>query len=160
MNPKLRLLAKMNKKNDKRLCWNCDGGVSHHISKCPFCGVDVKKPLPSDNKSSFDGFASPFQKAPDTTTTPNPPYTSQQEIVNEEKTHLLEEKTQIQTAKKEIISLILLLPGIIFFLFSLTLLIFSRDGFLSLSWNQNVAYFYFSGSIPLIYLGWKALKTD
>lgn len=157
----------MTKKNDKRLCWNCEGDVSHHISQCPFCGVDVTQPPPRDENSVFKGFGSPFQRAPNHEI-PQPPYARglSQDVnvtddewnaaLNDEKPEAKEEAAP--SSKRHMIALLLLLPGVVFFLFGLALTLFSTDGILTLQWNQNVAYFYFLGSIPLLYLGWRAFR--
>lgn len=60
--------------------------------------------------------------------------------------------------RKEMIALLLLLPGVVFFLFGLALTLFCSDGILTLKWNQNLAYFYFLGAVPLLYLGWRSLR--
>lgn len=69
-----------------------------------------------------------------------------------------EEKEELPSGKKEMIALVLLLPGIVFFLFGLLLLLFSKEGSLTLHWSQNLAYFYFLGAIPLVLLGWRSIK--
>lgn len=162
----------MNKKNDKRLCWNCDGEVAHHLLQCPFCGADVTRPKPTEEDQRFHGFASPFQSASNQDIIPQPPYfrTSPQDlavtddewnnVLNEEKKEGADAKEEdaSQTTKKEMIALLLLLPGIVFFLFGIAVFFFSQDGVLSLSWHQNVAYYYFAGAVPLVYLGWRALR--
>ena len=62
-----------------------------------------------------------------------------------------------KSGKREMIVFLLLLPGVVFFLFGLVLLLFSDEGALTLTWSQNLAIFYFLGSLPLIFLGWRAL---
>jgi len=162
----------MKKKNDKQLCWNCEGSVSRHFSQCPFCGTDVTQP--QEATTSFQGFASPFQSAPNQNAIPAPPYAglSNQDLTvsDEEWNHSFNQKQppkeEVQeegeegeaAPKSELVALFLLLPGVVFFLFGLALVLFSHDGVLSLSWNQQSAYFYFFGAVPLVYLGWRALK--
>jgi hypothetical protein len=156
----------MNKKNDKKLCWNCEGNVSHHLSQCPYCGVDLTKPAPREESSLFKGLNSPFQSAPDQRTTSQPPYARGKDFtvtkeewnvaLNEEKESKKEEDSP--TTKREMIALLLLLPGVAFFLFGLILILFSNEGVLTLRWNQSVAYFYFLGAAPLLYLGWRAFR--
>jgi hypothetical protein len=158
----------MSKKNDKRLCWNCEGNVSHHLSQCPYCGVDLTQPKEREESNVFQGFGSPFQSAPDQNI-PQPPYARTQTkdfIVTEEEWNTTlnqgkeesKEEDTAPTTKREIIAFLLIMPGIVFFLFALALIFFSNKGVLTLQWNQNVAYFYFLGAIPLIYLGWRALR--
>lgn len=158
----------MTKKNDKRLCWNCEGNVSHHVVQCPYCGVDVTQPVAHDENNVFKGFASPFQNAPQQEI-PQPPYASSRNrnlsvtedewnsSLNEEKKDVHEEDPSL-APKREMIALLLLLPGVVFFLFGLALVLFSNNGVLVLRWNQDVAYFYFLGALPLLYLGWRAFR--
>src|SRR5262249_8681466 len=150
-------------KNDKRLCWNCEGDVSHHISQCPYCGVDVTKPMPKDEGTIFKGYGSPFQSAPKQEI-PEPPYARSQSnefaVTEEEWTAAMKAekepaKQAAPASNKDLKVLLLLLPGIVFFLFGMALVCFSTDGILALQWNQKVAYFYFLGAAPLLYLGWR-----
>ncbi|MCC5831966.1 MAG: hypothetical protein JJU12_02865 [Chlamydiales bacterium] len=163
----------MTKKNDKRLCWNCDGSVSIHLAQCPYCGVDLSQTREqSGEKDLFQGFTNPFQNSsPVDQSIPKPPFAcvfNQELTVSEdewnqsfkeeaEESKKEEEKLSI-TTKREMIALLLLLPGVVFFLFGLTLFLFSSDGVLTLEWNQSFAYFYFLGAVPLLFLGWRALR--
>jgi hypothetical protein len=155
----------MSKKNDKRLCWNCEGNVSHHLSQCPYCGVDVTHPQLRDENNPFKGFGNQFQSNTKQEI-PQPPYAKEQTkeyAVTKEELSLNAEKEITKeesplTTKREIKAFLLLFPGIIFCLFGLALILFSSDGVLTLQWNQNVAYFYFLGATPLLYLGWRAFR--
>jgi hypothetical protein len=159
----------MNKKNEKRLCWNCEGNVSHHIAQCPYCGVDLTQPPSQGAHSLFKGFGvSPQNKTQQEI--PQPPYAqgAKQEMsvtkeewdaaMHEEKKGSKPDEELAPATKKEMVALLLLLPGVVFFLFGIALIFFSDDGVLTLSWNQNVAYFYFLGAAPLLYLGWRAFR--
>jgi hypothetical protein len=163
----------MPKKNDKRLCWNCDGSVSLHLSQCPYCGVDLSlTPEANGDKNPFQNFTSPFQSSASIDQSiPKPPFAnvfSQDTSVSEEEWNqsLGEEADGIKsedielstTTKREMIALLLLLPGVVFFLFGLALILFSSEGVLTLEWNQSFAYFYFLGAVPLLFLGWRALR--
>ena len=156
------------KKNDKRLCWNCEGNVSAHLEQCPYCGVDLAQPAAQGENSLFKGYgAAPFQHLHQDV--PQPPYArgpTQNFAISEEEwnTTLHEEKEtkveeeRILTPKREMIAFLLLFPGIVFFLFGLALAFFSNDGILTLQWNQSFAYFYFFGAVPMLFLGWRAFR--
>lgn len=155
----------MNKKNDKRLCWNCDGDVSRNLSRCPYCGVDLSSPQPSAETPTK--FVSPFQKAYQDESVPKPPYQTQDfSVTKDEWNRALEggedegeaEQPHEPTRRKEIIALLLLIPGVVFLLFGLALTFFSHEGTLTLQWNQSFAAFYYLGAIPLLILGWRALR--
>lgn len=153
----------MTKKNDKRLCWNCEGNIGFHLEKCPFCGVDLSNANPSSDKKNF---TSPYASAMAATSqeVPPPAYSGfnfqatdkewKEALAQDEK----KEKPDAPEEKKEMYALLLLLPGIVLFLFGIALLLFSNEGMLRLEWNQNFAYFYFVGALPLLALGYKALK--
>ncbi len=162
----------MTKKNDKRLCWNCDGSVALHLTQCPYCGVNLSK---EPENMPYNEFASPFQSHGPSPGShegiPSPPYAnlfnkdmsvSEEEwdtALGEEGEPLKTEEEDISTTtRREMIALLLLLPGVVFALFGLALLLFSSEGVLTLKWNQSFAYFYFMGAIPLLFLGWRALR--
>lgn len=138
----------MGKNNDKRMCWNCDASVSVHFASCPYCGVDLTAdPPPQDQKPyQRNDLASPFQNA--FSENPKPQAAPKNEDVAQE----------TDSVKQELFSLLLLLPGAVLLLFALFILIFSKDGSLTLEWTRSSSYFYFVTSIPLLYLGWKASR--
>lgn len=170
---------KMSKKNDKKICWNCDGNVGRHLDQCPYCGTHLAT-APSENqeKSSFS-FENPSSTPFEHTSHLGHPLQNQQEVPKapysnlgvskEEWDHALEDEASETTeqaeeenvtpsSRSEMIALLLLLPGVVFFLFGLVLLLFSDGGVLTLQWNQSFAYFYFLGALPLLILGWRALR--
>lgn len=140
----------MGQKQDKKLCWNCDGYVHLSLEKCPYCNID----LVENATSAFD------QKAFD------PPYstTAKELSISEDEWNKALEKGQEQKtaaekpASKEKMALLLLLPGVVFFLFGLILFFFSKEGTLTLQWRESFAIFYLAGAAPLLFLGWRALR--
>lgn len=157
----------MNKKSEKRLCWNCEGDISLHLSQCPYCGVDCRFAPKSEEEDPLkEEYGSPFQRAPQQESLPQSPYSnlfsqdvsvSQEEWNNSlDKERSEEEEKTSQLPKRDATALFLLLPGIVLFLFALILVLFSYEGTLILQWDQKLSLFYFLGSIPLLYLGWRA----
>lgn len=95
------------KKNEKRLCWNCDGDVSLHLDQCPYCGVDVN--TPQDKKIPYQGLGSPFQQAPSSSLAPKENFS----VSDEEWKNALkegEEEEATKSSRHEVIALLLLLP--------------------------------------------------
>lgn len=139
----------MGKNNDKRMCWNCDASVSVHFASCPYCGVDLTADPPPQDQKPYqpNDIASPFQNASSSNAKSIPAAPANEETVEEK-----------DTVKQELFSLLLLLPGAVLLLFALFILIFSKDGSLTLEWTRSSSYFYFVTSIPLLYLGWKASR--
>ena len=158
----------MGKRSEKRICWNCDCDVSLHLERCPYCGVDVGNPAPPSSPKSFaqQELGSPFQASNEKDPFHfHPPSTPSSEkalsVSDEEWKESMEDEDEEEgeTAKRrEIFALVLLLPGVVFLLFGLLLLFFSREGALTLHWKQSLSFFYFLSAIPLIMLGWRAIR--
>ena len=156
----------MVKKNDKRLCWNCDGYVHFHLERCPYCGVDLTMENKSafkalddaklnDNKNLDKSFAPPYPAASAEFSVSDDEW--ENALENEDK-QAASHEAQETDSKNHLTALLLLLPGVALFLFALVLILFARDGVLHLEWKESFAYFYFLGSVPLLIMGWKALK--
>lgn len=159
----------MTKKNEKRLCWNCEGAISPHLTQCPYCGVELSEYPIGAGDLSRHHMGSPFQSSPQNSI-PVPPYANlsgnfavseeewNQTMEKEGESIKKEETPHVTMTKKEMGALLLLFPGIIFLLFGLLLIFFSQDGVLSLEWNEHFAYYYFIGAAPLLFLGWRAFR--
>lgn len=136
----------MGKKEEKRLCWNCDGYVSFDSERCPYCASELASPNNDQN-------------------IPEPPYAPPAEfsVTKEEWDNaLVSEKNEPQKTtppkKNELVALILLLPGVFLVLFALLLLFCSKNGSLTLEWKENFAFIYLMGAAPLIILGLRLFK--
>ena len=127
----------MGKKEDKRLCWNCDGNVTFDLSQCPYCGVTL------ESVEESNPFATPFNEK--SRSMPSEPMQGREE-----------EKGAVH--KKPSNALLLILPGASLALFGAFIMLFAEDGILTLSWKENLAYFYLLSGIPLLAMGWRALK--
>jgi hypothetical protein len=138
----------MNKmKRSTRLCWSCEGDVSFDAVKCPFCGVDL------DVLTETESVSSPEE----TPLVADPAFA----VTVDEWNQALEQDTgKEESSSNEAISLLLLLPGVVFFLFGLTLLFFAEGGMLQLQWKADFAYFYFVGALPLLFFGWRNLNKN
>ncbi len=139
-------MGRMGKKNDKRLCWNCDGTVPFDLSSCPYCGVNLE-PF----------HASSFEAALKTKALSESPVAG----ALAQPVALQKEPVPVpQDGRRESKALILLIPGATLALFGLILLLFAKNGTLTLSWKSNFAYLYLLGGAPLLYLGWRSLKSS
>lgn len=137
----------MNKKNDKRLCWNCDGYVEFQLAQCPYCSVALtapEAPLPAIQEAP----ASPYG---DISVSPEEWKAAMSK--SEETSEAEESKT-----KNETLAFLMLLPGVVFLLFGLALMVCAKDGILMLEWRESFAYFYILGAVPLLLLGWRTLR--
>lgn len=159
----------MGKKSEKKLCWNCDGYVSQHLQICPYCNSDLNKneapslqrktPFGQPNKSKNDAIPKPLYPR-EMLSQEVPPGVNQGWKKASEELKETENVTAVEAPsnKNELMGLLLLLPGVVLLLFSFVLLFFSKNGVLSLQWNEQFAYFYFLGAIPLLVIGWRFLK--
>lgn len=157
----------------KKLCWNCEGNVSHNIDNCPYCGVylhaaeeesedlwnppyrlvssnakeeELLNPLyqsDSERDGQEDGQSSDFKEASNETD-------DQQEIGTSF-------GALMQDMKRDMLPLFLLVAGSMFFVFGIMLLLFSEDGLLTLRWNASLWPFFLGGSTALFFFGYRRL---
>ncbi|MEM1281996.1 MAG: hypothetical protein AAGG81_00425 [Chlamydiota bacterium] len=149
----------------KKLCWNCEGRVGFTEEHCPFCGVYLS-PTPIPGGVSNDG---PEEKVP------KPPYqpggepmensvhhSPYHETIQESKASKAENSEAVNGVNEELRKMITpmgtLLAGSIFFLFGLVLLLFSKDGKLTLQWSSDYWYVYLTFSLALLLWGWRSLQ--
>lgn len=111
----------------KKLCWNCHGNIAMNCASCPYCGVQLDEQRMEEPEEMR--MVQPVHMPP-------PPSKS---------------------FKEALYPLLCLLPGAVFFLFSLVLLLFSQQGVLTLRWSAAYWYVYLGASLPLLYLGWRLL---
>ncbi|MBA3815778.1 MAG: hypothetical protein H0X29_04515 [Parachlamydiaceae bacterium] len=147
----------------KKLCWNCEGNVSLADETCPYCGVSV---IPASLDGPSHSHSPPYQMGEvQESAIPLPPYNSGQK--NELASEGIEEEVKgeqdlsVNEFKNILLSLLLLLAGSMFFLFGLTLVLFSHNGVFTLQWDGSFWFIYSLLSIPLLFFGWRALlKLD
>lgn len=139
------------------MCWNCEGRVSLAEENCPYCAVYLG-PAPDENGESKDVLAPPYRIVEsEEESIPESPY-----AINKKEDEEEEEETNLSQAKADIKEVILplgfLSSGTLFFLFGLVLWMFSEDGVFTLTWSGEYWYLYLLFSLPLLFLGWIALK--
>lgn len=148
----------------KKLCWNCEGNVSVEDEACPYCGVSV---IPASLEGVSHSHTPPYQMGSvQENVIPMPPYSSgskqeSKEDNEEGEGNSEEDEVSVDEFKNIVISLLLLLAGSMFFLFGLTLALFSHNGVFTLQWNGSYWYVYSILAVPLLLFGWRALlKLD
>lgn len=143
----------------KKLCWNCEGNVSREMDNCPYCGVYVHSleqegiggwnvPYPTPSTSDSEEVPSPLYKLHETTEAEDQVDLDESSYPSESIYHQL---------KKDVLPILLLMSGSLFFLFGIVLLLFSNNGTLTLQWNGNHWPYFLFVSLPCVYLGWKYL---
>jgi hypothetical protein len=147
----------------KKLCWNCEGNIAKQVDNCPYCGVYVHSPDLDEN----NGWNIPYASGNKKEEIPTPFY----QIHENNQTHseedleepsLSNEESQpnfsvMQQLKEDVLPILLLMSGSIFFLFGIVLFLFSTDGKLILEWNGNLWPYFLALAVPFVYLGWKYL---
>jgi hypothetical protein len=142
----------MSTKTKKKLCWNCEGETLITATQCPFCGVSLEV-VAMENQKSKDPFSPPY-KLTSSKDVPASPYTAPSQAEEEP-----EEKSFSNDPKSLILSVAFLLSGAAFALFGLILWLFAdQTGHLNLRWNAEYWFVYLLLSLPLLYLGWKAVQ--
>ncbi len=175
----------MNPTTNKKLCWNCEGGVECDAGQCPFCGVNLvasdselegeslreippkvtEYSVASSEVSDSSAAAVPSMEVPP------PPYQLNQEVesfkISEEEWNQAlnapESGAGVSSSSEGDAAtrpLLFLLPGSVLLLFACILFFFSEDGVLSMRWSARFWPLFFLGSIPLLYFGYKALSEQ
>ena len=143
----------------KKLCWNCEGNVAKEIHNCPYCGVYLQAVDGEEDETVW----SPSYRSPkeDNQEIPAPLYQSSKvepvPQVKEEDTVQYSPLVWAQM-KKDVLPLVLLMSGSIFFLFGIVLFLFAYPGTLTLQWKGEYAFYFLLLSLPSIYFGWKWLQ--
>ncbi len=140
----------------KKLCWQCDGNVSKDIDNCPYCGVYLHETGLEDDSSWNPSYSPSSLPSPEI---PSPIYPLQ----IDEKTDLKKEGSEKSLGwlllgkqlKQDLLPLLFLMAGSLFFLFGFVLLLFSQNGTLTLQWQSRDAFYFLFFSLPLMGLGWK-----
>lgn len=124
----------------KKLCWNCEGAVTHAVETCPYCGVYLSPENLKDEPQT------PLKKGKEVI--PTPPY-QPEEVITEE----------IETQKQEqdgyLLPLSSLMAGAVFAIFGLIIYLFSQDGKLTLTWDSDWGLIFIAIAIPLLFLGYR-----
>ncbi len=164
-------------KTHQKMCWSCDGHVHVYELQCPYCGADLTEHEKPEEKLEEENS---FLEEPDHEEEPEQEevisYEEHEETIEEEFEKppfhdLIEEAEPImqenwEEAKVEapdpdlenpLASLLLLLPGTLFFLFGLALFLFSHEGTLTFRFTSKYWFVYLLGSWPLLYFGWRSL---
>lgn len=154
----------------QKKCHNCEELIHPYATSCPYCGHELEPeraevvdpeemevpPAPyklHSNQEQPDYAESPFRLVGSETIA----QTAEEETPFK-KEERQEEVVSSKTDPLDVLkTLSLLLGGMVFFLFGLALVLFSRNGVLTLHWNGNWWPFYLICSIPMLYIGWRSL---
>ncbi len=118
--------------SNQKLCWNCDALVDKDAIVCLFCGSDLSHQATEPE---------PVWRQPKEQPRP------QEQVVEQAK----------DRSDGALVSMLFLLPGIVFFFFSLMLVFFAEGSSLTLRWDAHYWYFWLIASGPLLFFGYKLL---
>lgn len=145
-----------------KLCWNCEGRVTHEEENCPFCGVYLS---PTVSPTSSSDISPPYTFEEETDLAPPPPYgdkntETMDNHINEAESKSINGESHAETNSNLsiILPLTACLAGSIFFLFGFILLLFSQNGVFSLSWNGDFWLAYLTFGFVMLLVGWKTLN--
>ncbi len=127
---------------DKKLCWNCEGDINLQASRCPYCGVQV------------DSYA---EEEVEPLAAPEPRREPFAQSLQERHEPLSLEPEEPREKSDSLSPLLLILPGVVFLVFGLALLLFSKDGYFTLRWNASYCWLFLCASAPLLYYGWRSV---
>lgn len=143
----------MNAIPKKKLCWNCEGRVAFSDENCPYCGVYLSSSTLINNENSiYIPSNSQIQEKIDNQASED----NEASITHGES--IDQEEALLPNQGSGILAMSLLLIGSIFFVFGLILLVFSKEGVLTLQWNASYWYVYSAIAALSLIVGWKSLK--
>lgn len=154
---------KMSAVPQKKLCWNCEGNVAREMDNCPYCGVYVHSielegaaswniPYPTPKADKNEEVPTPLYKIYDA----NDPESTERR--SESLESIYEEEPIANQIKRDVLPILLLMSGSIFFLFGIVLLLFSQNGTLTLQWDSSNWPYFLALSIPAVFFGWRYLN--
>lgn len=144
----------------KKLCWNCEGRVAQVDENCPFCGVYLSSSSLINQQDESSTHIAPYRPSTDKTIPASPYGNKEEEAKDEESSEIMQEEALNPNQRSNLLSFTLLLAGSVFLVFGLILLIFSRQGTLTLQWNASYWFAYLGLAIVLLFSGWRSLQNQ
>jgi len=161
-----------------KMCPNCEGNVALEVSMCPYCGGSVfeQNENLSSQKSADDVKTLSYEET--LASLYPPPYKpkvietnssmeNEENYVEEpkpiqkgyEQEEVHEEEVEEEVEQNALIPTVLFWFGVNAFIFSILLLVFSKDGVLYLKWNSSYWFLYSLIALPFLFFGFKGLKN-
>lgn len=149
----------MNTTPKKKLCWNCEGRVAFADENCPYCGVYLSSSnminQQNDNSIPIPPYGQTLEKSRKVGIGADAE-DLEENLDNDEKTE--QDESFYPHQGGSVLPFSLMLAGSIFLVFGLILLLFSREGTLTLHWNASYWFIYLGAAFILLIAGWKTLK--
>lgn len=146
----------------KKLCWNCDGNISYEVDNCPYCGVYVQGAEWDEDTSWNPTYHPPKEESE----VPAPLYAVAENQLEEERctveslplSNNIAPSPSLSSFKRDFFPLFFLMAGSIALLFGVVLILFAKNGTLTLQWKGSYGYYFLLFSIPLLLMGWRSLQ--
>lgn len=128
-----------------KCCAQCEKEVHAYELQCPYCGCEMHEEAP-----------------------PPPLYPQEEELIQEEldpsfeeaqEEEWQEELPEEEALSNPLLTLLLLIPGSVFFLLGLSLFLFSKEGKLVFEFSAKYWFLYLLFSWPLLFWGIRSLKS-
>jgi len=143
----------MNANAQKKMCWNCDGNVQLEQDVCPYCQTTLDGMVGgmTDGSMLYPNSRTQSKVIPATTFGP---------LINEEEEQAEEATSDANECSLASMtgSLALMMSGIILFIFSTALCLFSHNGKLTLQWNSDYWLVYGAFACGLLYIGIRSMQ--
>lgn len=162
----------MRGKEKQKICHQCDGRLPLDADECIFCGSKVseakvvekemlyKPPYPS-RIAAQEAVSSGFRTVTASSATGLEHYQNYQEKKEAETNQELETEVRTSLWKHPVLwGTFLLLLASHSLILGISLLCFSQNGVLTLSWKMQYWYVYALLALPLVYLGWRLLDKE
>jgi hypothetical protein len=133
-----------------KLCPSCDGKAPLEVVICPYCASSFTDIGPK-NKSTLSSSYSPPYSAERVTPT---------QADNKTNKPLEAQAAPLSKETSSFLPIALLTIGSNLIILSLLLLILGRNGKVELEWSSSYWMLYLVLGAPLIFLGYKIIKTD
>lgn len=149
----------MKKETERRMCWNCEGYVSIHLTQCPYCRSFLQDPIISSNHN-VENFQNNSNLFDPSHIESNNFHFNEKESWEENSVKENQEVEPIVDSIIRNLSKVFLFLSIGIFIFGLSILLFgSKDG-LTLHWGKKCAYLFILSSLPLTYWGYKSISSS
>jgi hypothetical protein len=150
----------MKTKKRQKMCYNCEGEIDLDVIVCPFCAADLREEKPEQQTPTYHH--SVHLK---NLNTQQSLYPSQQAQIKERVEEEVQEEEEPNPAVEEeeaptntILPIVLMTLGSQLFLFGLLILLFSKNGEMTLKWSAEFWWLYTLASLPFLIFGYKAIN--
>lgn len=149
----------MKKETERRMCWNCEGYVSIHLTQCPYCRSFLQDPVISSNHVTQD-----FQNDSELFESSHPEshsfHFNEKQSWEEDPIKDSQEMTPIVEGVVKNLSKIFLFLSVGIFIFGLSIFLFGSKEGLTLHWGKKWAHLFMLSSLPIVYWSYRSASSS